>query len=544
MALVVNNPTDATTWLAQNPRPNDGNALIVFAACGAINSVFDTCGLLDAQKLALIRQGVNTPAKLRLLGTNRKSVLENLKPVASLPVTRGGCEFGLDIVSNLTAASLYFEDRRNRGMALNPAEFTDATMATWLDVAIDAGSDDDTSDDEAVVKGPGKFRIDDFVTWKESLYLKLRAMKGAAKVPLYYVVREALPADHVYADDEERQIYETRQNGRAWNKDNKRVAKYILSLLQGTDGYEWVKEVNANNGQGVLQALLSHYEGAGYAHNTIERANQVIASLSYRNEYQLSWEVFSTKARKAYRQLKDNGVVIPLSEQLRVIRTKVNTNNLVFNSMAKSKLMYDPNSTHTLDFYLSEVSTIVTSEFPRTSLPSHQRGGGRGGRAGIYAVDGGRPDVSSEAEYHIETINGRDMCNGVDVTDRCRRYPPNEWSALPNSLRREIFRQKRARPQDGAGRGDGSRSDGRRQARRIAELEAELTELRSTVSSVTHEVPRDVTIQGSTTADGAEDTGTTTETTAAGGRGTQRSLGPPSGALTRSGRGGRGAGRS
>ena len=60
MALVLNNPTDATTWLAQNPRPNDGNALIVFAACGAINSVFDTCGLLDAQKLALIRQGVNT----------------------------------------------------------------------------------------------------------------------------------------------------------------------------------------------------------------------------------------------------------------------------------------------------------------------------------------------------------------------------------------------------------------------------------------------------------------------------------------------------
>ena len=193
MALNLNNPTEATAWLVLNPRPNDANTLTVLAACAEADSVFDTCGLLTVQKLALIRQGVNSIAKLRLLGSDRKSVLESLKPVTALPVNRGGCEFGLDIVTNLTAAGMYFEDCRNRDLPRIAAEFTAMVLDEWVEQAIDAGSDDGDSDDVYVVKGPGKFKVDDFVSWKEGLDLKLRAMKGATRVPLYYVIRKVMP---------------------------------------------------------------------------------------------------------------------------------------------------------------------------------------------------------------------------------------------------------------------------------------------------------------------------------------------------------------
>jgi hypothetical protein len=52
-----------------------------------------------------------------------------------------------------------------------------------------------------------------------------------AGVPPYYVIQEALPPRHVFADDEEQRLYQTQQVGVEWRKDQKRVAKIILSYI-------------------------------------------------------------------------------------------------------------------------------------------------------------------------------------------------------------------------------------------------------------------------------------------------------------------------
>ena len=97
-------------------------------------------------------------------------------------------------------------------------------------------------------------------------------MKGEAGVSLYYVVREDLPAGHDFQFDmEEQRLHQIRQDGHEWNKDNKRVAQYILSLVQPTDGFEWVKAISKTNGRAIYQALVRHYQGDNAA-TTISQA--------------------------------------------------------------------------------------------------------------------------------------------------------------------------------------------------------------------------------------------------------------------------------
>ena len=120
---------------------------------------------------------------------------------------------------------------------------------------------DEESEDE-LVKGPGKLKIDNFLTWKESLLLKLHSMKGCSGVPLVYVVLPDLPGNHdgdFGGNEEEQLTYETRWTTVEWNKDNKRVAGYILSLVHPTDGYKWIRGIATNDGRSIYQALTNHY---------------------------------------------------------------------------------------------------------------------------------------------------------------------------------------------------------------------------------------------------------------------------------------------
>jgi hypothetical protein len=72
-----------------------------------VDTVFNVCALNVCQKLALLRQGVNTIPKLQLLGTKRDDLINKLKPSTSLPLNRRGCEFTVDAVTNLTALVLF-----------------------------------------------------------------------------------------------------------------------------------------------------------------------------------------------------------------------------------------------------------------------------------------------------------------------------------------------------------------------------------------------------------------------------------------------------
>ena len=112
MALILANPADATAYLIEQPVPNNAETLTILQTCNDANTIFETCSCSTRQKLALIRQGVHSIAKLRLLGRDRKAIQDMVKPITTLPVNHGGTEFTINIVTALTAAVQFYEDQR------------------------------------------------------------------------------------------------------------------------------------------------------------------------------------------------------------------------------------------------------------------------------------------------------------------------------------------------------------------------------------------------------------------------------------------------
>ena len=136
-APVLAIPADATVFLIEHPSPTAANTLQIFQTCAAINTVLDVCGCTPRQKIALIRQGVNTIRRLRILGRTRSEIQDALKPYMTLPVNHGGCVFELITASSLAAAVGFYEDHRQHNLPLTANVFDQAAHDEWLDQVTD-----------------------------------------------------------------------------------------------------------------------------------------------------------------------------------------------------------------------------------------------------------------------------------------------------------------------------------------------------------------------------------------------------------------------
>jgi hypothetical protein len=277
MALVLVRPADATVYLSENPVTNPANTLVIFQVCVAV----DMCTLNICQKLALLHQGINTIPKLQLLGTKWDDLFNKLKPSTLLPLNCGGCEFTIDVVTNLTALVLFYKDHTRFGLLLNPNAFGQAELNEYVEQTTEGDEKSDEEDDS--ITSTGKLNIHDFLEWNKAPELELRQKKGVAGVPLYYVIQEALPPGHVFVDDEERRLYQTRQVGEEWRKDQKHMAQIILSYVQPTDAYEWICHLPPSDGCLMHQTLVAHCKGE-FQSQTIQNSHATIAALEYCNQ--------------------------------------------------------------------------------------------------------------------------------------------------------------------------------------------------------------------------------------------------------------------
>jgi hypothetical protein len=155
MNVIIVTPSDATTHLVETPVPGAATVLRIFQRCAAVDADFMVCGLNERQKLALIRHGVNTIAKLWLLGKDRSAIQTLAKPIVALPLNRGGCEFGLNIITALAALVRFYDDRRRLSLTLDPVAFGANELIEYEGKILN--EDDGLSDsDDDEVEGPGK----------------------------------------------------------------------------------------------------------------------------------------------------------------------------------------------------------------------------------------------------------------------------------------------------------------------------------------------------------------------------------------------------
>jgi hypothetical protein len=121
MATIIASTANATAHLVENPAQTHANTLLILQNCAVDNTVFDMCGLNERQKLALIRLGINSLAKLRLLGKDRSAIQLLNKPIVILSLARGGTEFGINVITALAALVRFHDDRRRLSLAMDPA---------------------------------------------------------------------------------------------------------------------------------------------------------------------------------------------------------------------------------------------------------------------------------------------------------------------------------------------------------------------------------------------------------------------------------------
>jgi hypothetical protein len=196
MALVIANLADVAVYLSENPVPNPANTLVIFQVCIAVNTEFDLCALIPRQKLVLLHQGINTIPKLQLLGTKQDDLFNKLKLSTLLPLNCGGCEFTNNAVTNLTALVLFYKGCKQFGQTPNLNPFRQAELDEYVDQMMEG--DEKTDEEEDDITGAGKLNI---IEWNEALGLELQQKKGVAGAPLYYVICDALPPGHVFADN-------------------------------------------------------------------------------------------------------------------------------------------------------------------------------------------------------------------------------------------------------------------------------------------------------------------------------------------------------
>ena len=99
----------------------------------------------------------------------------------------------------------------------------------------------------------------------------------------------------------------------------KQVYSLLEELIIYTYGYEWLLEVamkNSNDTQ-IFGNLWTHYDGTGANLKRVAEANKILENIHYKNENTaVTFEVYVTRIKEAYKILKDNGKVLNESQKV------------------------------------------------------------------------------------------------------------------------------------------------------------------------------------------------------------------------------------
>jgi hypothetical protein len=153
-----------------------------------------------------------------------------------------------------------------------------------------------------------------------------------------------------------------------------------------------------------------------------------------------------------------------------------------------------------------------------------------------YEADSGNGTMNTD--YVIEDVGDRQYCNGVDVTNRLRKYNPDEWSRLLYELKGEIYQRKRERGSAGSrsrgcGRGQGCCGSS------VASLTSQIQAMQASIAALatgTDDMSTltDILVPVTQTPPSPTDQSTTSEL----GKQKAPTIGPPVGGLKRNNHGG------
>ncbi len=109
-------------------------------------------------------------------------------------------------------------------------------------------------------------------------------------------------------NDYKRLMYQLPLNGIAFERDNETVFSFIQLAVVHSQAETWIYDhVPGRDGRGAMQALHNHYEGEAELDMQTSKAQQILDTLVYTNEKQMTFGAMITKLNKAYNALKRQG---------------------------------------------------------------------------------------------------------------------------------------------------------------------------------------------------------------------------------------------
>ena len=205
---------------------------------------------------------------------------------------------GILVQNNLTGLIWYVKDKTRRGLPID-RDAIDMDDLRHGHMAYEAYVQNRDKGDniKSLEKWNDKLEFDD---WDRKVTETLSLVYGRNYCPIAYVIRPDKPAgwnpvvDAV--NDYERLMYQLPLVGVAFDQDNETVFSFIQLAVVHSQAETWIYDhVPGRDGRGAMQALRSHYEGEAELDVQASKAQQVLDTLVYTNEKQMTFEAMITK---------------------------------------------------------------------------------------------------------------------------------------------------------------------------------------------------------------------------------------------------------
>ena len=433
-----------------------------------LHAVLTMCGIPDHATRALImaHEGFTQLDDLGVLETDT-DITEMAKRMASRTQAEGRVLLGTVVIKHLQTLIWWIRDQQKRGLALNAADFTAATMNEAAEMK---GLRRERADKEPSLTDLGKFDPDDFDAHEDAFLNLLAQSFGVLKEPLRYIVRSEAPPDEFVTHEEER-MYQFPLTGSSFELDNQAVYRKLKAFLIDSPGWAWIERHDtAEDGRGAYLAWVSHYNGAGELSKRTALAKSKLDSLHYQNERSMSFEKCTEVMTKCFHTLHKD------PDQRYSDRRKVE-------KLLKAIRCTDPE--------LLAAKVVIDQQFPRDFIqacgyfsqqvarvhgPAQlEYRQARSRKRGIYAIDsqtgrggrgrgryGGRNGRGGRGRYGRGGRNsGSNTINGVNITDPSRMFTGDEWQALGQNGRSTVLRARTHGRGGRNGRGRGGANEER-----------------------------------------------------------------------------------
>ena len=341
----------------------------------------------------------------------------------------------------MKALNWWLRDRVARNLPLTPALWTAAVRRDAEERMYLAENEPDNT---TSVSSLNKFDSLNFDVCFDG-FSNLMRQKGHG----HFVRKKVQPP--VFADEEEKRLYELRFDTIEAQNDNRKVFQYLKEYLVDTDAWPWIEKFDKKeDGRGAIIALTDYYNGEGELNKRNAHARATLDSIHFKSEDKYSIEKFGAKAKAAMAVL-DKDPDEKMSERQKVTwlqKTITPTDPDLATHVQLFSDKYKEDFDGALAYFSGQVSRVNASVQISARTKGKRRiseletgGRGRGGRGrgrfgGRYGGRGrgrggrGRGRGRFGRGGRGGGRGGPVMLGNVDVSDPTRTFTDDEYQKL------------------------------------------------------------------------------------------------------------------